>query len=87
LAAVGEVERACELAEDTLNRERRVLGPDHPHTLDTAANLAEDLAGLGEIQAARRLAEDTLIRRRRVLGNDHRATMTLAMFIANLRQP
>jgi hypothetical protein len=35
---------ARELDEDTLARKRRVLGEDHPSTLTTASNLANDLA-------------------------------------------
>jgi hypothetical protein len=31
------------LDEDTLTRERRVLGDDHPNTLGSASNLARDL--------------------------------------------
>ena len=52
-------------------RRRRVLGADHPDTLGSANNLAEDLRRLGEYQAARELDEDTLAHRRRVLGDDH----------------
>ena len=56
------------LAEDTLARCRRVLGEDHPETLNAATNLAADLRTLGEARAARELDEDTLTRRRRVLA-------------------
>jgi hypothetical protein len=31
------------LDQDTLDRRRRVLGPDHPDTVDSAHNLAIDL--------------------------------------------
>ena len=52
---------------------RRVLGDDHPDTLTSANNLANDLRALGDVQAARDLDQDTLDRRRRVLGDDHPA--------------
>jgi hypothetical protein len=31
-----------------LERRRQVLGEDHPHTLSSASNLADDLRTLGE---------------------------------------
>lgn len=57
LRKLGQVEASRELNEDTLGRRRRVLGPDHPHTLDTANNLAVGLRELGEHAEARRLQE------------------------------
>ena len=37
-----------DLNRDTLDRRRRILGHDHPDTLNSAANLATDLRELGE---------------------------------------
>jgi hypothetical protein len=82
LAELGELQAARELCEDTLARRRRVLGEDHPDTLNSANNLAVDLRGLGEYQAARELDEDTLARRRRVLGEDHPDTLNSANNLA-----
>jgi Tetratricopeptide repeat len=65
-----------------LDRRRRVLGDDHPDTLPSANNLADDLRRLGEVQAARDLDQDTLDRRRRVLGDDHPDTLTSANNLA-----
>ena len=45
-----------------MTRLRRVLGVDHPDTLDAAANLAARLAWLGKHAQACALAEDTLTR-------------------------
>ena len=59
-----------------------MLGDDHPHTLNSAGNLAVDLSNLGEHQAARELDEDTLARRRRVLGDDHPDTLNSANNLA-----
>ncbi|MDX8034233.1 FxSxx-COOH system tetratricopeptide repeat protein [Lentzea sp. BCCO 10_0856] len=87
LSALGEYQAARELDEDTLNRQRRVLGDDHPNTLISANNLAINLRGLGEYQAARELDEDTLNRRRRVLGENHPDTLSSANNLAiNLRK-
>jgi hypothetical protein len=73
---------ARDLDQDTLDRYRRVLGDDHPDTLRTASNLANDLADLGEVQAARDLDQDTLDRYRRVLGDDHPDTLRTASNLA-----
>ncbi len=40
LLALGEVEAARQLSEDTLVRARHVFGEDHPHTRKAADNLA-----------------------------------------------
>jgi hypothetical protein len=74
---VGEAERVRALAEDTLQRCRRVLGPDHTTTLLTAAALTGVLTQLGEAEAARALGEDTLQRCHRVLGPAHPITLYL----------
>ena len=59
-------------------RRQRLLGEDHPDTLESAHNLAADLRELGELTAARDLDRDTLERRRRVLGQDHPDTLSSA---------
>ena len=81
LRALGEVQAARDLDQDTLDRRRRVLGEDHPDTLFRAC-LAADLRALGEVQAARDLDQDTLDRRRRVLGEDHPDTLDSASHLA-----
>jgi len=48
LYELGEERAARDLDQDTLDRRRRVLGEDHPHTLRSASNLALDLRELGE---------------------------------------
>ena len=68
---LGELQAARDLAADTLERRRRVLGEDHPTTLNSAQLLVNCLHDLGELQAARDLAEDTLDRRRRIQGKQH----------------
>jgi hypothetical protein len=49
----GQYEGARQLAEDTLTRQRRVLGDNHPDTLRSARNLAIALANLSEHDQAR----------------------------------
>ena len=47
LRALGEVQAAHDLNQDTLTRRRRVLGDDHPSTLASANSLAADLRARG----------------------------------------
>jgi Tetratricopeptide repeat len=53
LGEMGCYAEARELDEDSLSRERRLRGEDHPDTLTSAGNLANDLRELGEFEAAR----------------------------------
>jgi hypothetical protein len=48
LRALGQVQAARDLDQDTLDRRRRILGEDHPATLTSADNLAADLRAPGE---------------------------------------
>ena len=82
LRNVGEVQASRDLAQDTLDRRRRVLGEDHRETLYSANNLGATLRALGEVQAAHDLDQDTLDRKRRVLGEDHPSTLTSANNLA-----
>jgi hypothetical protein len=70
------------LDEDTYARRRRVLGDDHPNTVNSASSLAIDLRGLGEFDRARQLDENAYARRRRLLGDDHPATLLSATNLA-----
>jgi tetratricopeptide (TPR) repeat protein len=54
----------------------RLLGPEHPATLTSMNNLAENLRAMGGHPAARALEEQVLEARRRVLGPKHPATLT-----------
>lgn len=62
------------LIQDTLARQRRVLGEDDLRTLGSMHNLAEVLVRTGDLQTARELHEEVLVRRQRLLGSDHRIT-------------
>ncbi|HEY4603419.1 MAG TPA: tetratricopeptide repeat protein, partial [Blastococcus sp.] len=63
---------------DTLQRCRRILGPDHPITLGSGTALTLALFQLGEAEPARALGEDTVRRCGRVFGADHRLTRMAA---------
>ncbi|MFD6726017.1 tetratricopeptide repeat protein, partial [Streptomyces sp. NPDC060131] len=77
--AGGEARR---MDEDTLERRRRILGEEHPDTLDSAHSLAVTLHALGQPTDAHRMHEDTLDRRRRTLGEDHPDTLDSAHSLA-----
>jgi hypothetical protein len=79
---LGNYQRARDLDEDNLVRNRRLYGDDHPDTLRSAINLAIDLRELGEFGKARDLDEDSLARARRVLGDDHPITFLSANSLA-----
>jgi len=74
----GRYHEARRLGEDTLTRQQRVLGKDHPDSLLSANYLAPALAELGEYKQAQQLIQDTLERRQRVFGDDHPDTLGVA---------
>ncbi|MFD0468124.1 tetratricopeptide repeat protein [Nonomuraea thailandensis] len=59
-AALGELDEACELGQDTLRRAQKVLGDSHPMTLGCAANLAADLCAIGRKDEGTSLLERTM---------------------------
>ena len=75
---LGEYAAARALDEDILARRRRVLGDDHPDTLDSAVNLSHDLTALGADVEARDLDREIFERRQRLLGEDHPGTLIAA---------
>jgi hypothetical protein len=54
---------------------QRLVGDDHPATLNSINNLAETLRAAGDLHAARDLHQQTLDTRRRLLGPDHPDTL------------
>jgi hypothetical protein len=64
------------LDEATLDEQRNLLGPQHPHTLMTAGGLAADLRALGQYEDARRQDEQTYAAWALHFGDDHPRTMT-----------
>jgi hypothetical protein len=73
MGGLGEAQAACDLAQDTLDRRRRVLGEDHLDTLISVNNLGIALRALGQLQAARDLHQDCLEHDLRFLGENHPA--------------
>jgi non-specific serine/threonine protein kinase/serine/threonine-protein kinase len=64
----GHYAEAEKLYRETLDVERRVLGPEHPRTLWLMNNLANVLTDEGRYAEAEKLFRKTLDIRRRVLG-------------------
>jgi hypothetical protein len=58
------------------------LGDNHPDTLTSANNLANNLRALGQHEQARDLNQDNLERRRRTVGDDHPDTLMSASNLA-----
>jgi hypothetical protein len=63
------------LDEETLRVTERVLGTEHPGTLQNRSNLAFDYRALGRYQEMVKLDEETLRIRERVLGTEHPGTL------------
>jgi hypothetical protein len=59
-----------------------VLGPEHPDTLNSAANLASSLCGQAKHAEAERMFREVLTVRKRVLGPEHPDTLTTARGLA-----
>jgi tetratricopeptide (TPR) repeat protein len=68
----GRYAQAEELFNQTLEIDRRVLGPDHPETLRCMYDLAEAYHQQGKYAQAETLFNQTLEIRRRVLGPHQR---------------
>ena len=59
------------MERELLDLQRRVLGPEHPRTLDTMGNLACSLADQGKHAEAEQVERQLLDMRRRVQGAEH----------------
>ena len=55
---------------------QRVLGPEHPHTLNSMDILSSQLADLGQHEAAVSMGQQALAAHQRVLGPEHPDTLT-----------
>jgi tetratricopeptide (TPR) repeat protein len=82
----GQYRQALALEEQALAARRRVLGEDHPDTLDAINNLGQTRRDLGDLDGARELHEQGLAGCRRVLGEDHPDTLTSMNNLAAIRR-
>lgn len=75
LSAVGDGNRAVELAESIRHECETLLGPEHPDTLAASDNLVIAYVAARRSAEGIPLAEDVLTTRERVLGDDHQDTL------------
>jgi pentatricopeptide repeat protein len=80
---LGLYPRAQSLKQQSLEIRRRVLGPEHPDTLQSMNSLAVGLYLEGHYAEAEKLNRDTLDIRRRVLGPEHPDTLKSMNNLAN----
>jgi eukaryotic-like serine/threonine-protein kinase len=73
-AARDQFAEARRALEQSLAEQRRLLGPDHPETIESLLQLGLLLDEMGEAEGARRLLEEALDRGRRVFGEEHEKT-------------
>jgi hypothetical protein len=72
----GKLEEAERYRREALDRRRRVLGNDHPDTLEAMLSLGKVRADQGQLDEAERLLRESADGRRRVLGNQHADTLS-----------
>jgi len=76
LIGQGLWDQAEELEVQALETRKRVLGPEHPDTLISMANLASTYRNQGRWDHAEELEIQALETRKRVLGSEHPDTLT-----------
>ncbi|MFF5082058.1 FxSxx-COOH system tetratricopeptide repeat protein [Actinoplanes sp. NPDC000266] len=71
LSFLGLLKESHALDAEVLERQRELLGNDHPHTLMTAGGLARDLRGLGQYSEALALDATTFAAWKKNFGEVH----------------
>jgi tetratricopeptide (TPR) repeat protein len=82
--AVGDLQGADELLDDTLRRYSSVFSSDHPYALACAVNLSIVRRRLGNASAARAALERATEKFREQLGSDHHYTLIGRLNLANV---
>jgi serine/threonine-protein kinase len=78
----GQYVEARKSLDAALDEQRRLLGADHPETLESMQALAELAALLGEDERARALLEESLRRHTQVFGDRHERTARVLRALA-----
>jgi serine/threonine protein kinase/tetratricopeptide (TPR) repeat protein len=73
---LGLLKEAEPLQERTLSTRRRLLGDDHPSTIESMINSGALLLDSGKLPEAERVTKEALQTSKRVLGDDHPQTIT-----------
>jgi uncharacterized low-complexity protein len=83
LASQGRCGEAKTMYRETLAVQQRVLGPEHPDTLNTATSLAIAVFTQGKYGESEAMYRETLAVQQRVLGSEHPSTLNTANFLAD----
>ena len=70
LGAQGKLEEAGVMQTEVLEKKRRILGEEHPHTISTTNSLATTLGGKWKHEEAR-MMQEVLGKRRTILEGQH----------------
>jgi serine/threonine protein kinase/tetratricopeptide (TPR) repeat protein len=81
---LGLDDAALALQTSALATRRRILGDDHPVTLESLSNLAAVVQSQGRLADAERTFRDCLQRCRRALGDEHPLTLSATNNLGNL---
>ena len=84
LFGLGQYAQAVTILERAVATQEKLLGPDHPETLQSRNNLAACYHVAGQWQRALPLLEQTLPRLEAVLGPDHTDTLSAMNNLADL---
>ncbi|KAJ7801468.1 hypothetical protein B0H14DRAFT_2322331, partial [Mycena olivaceomarginata] len=74
--ALGEYQKATELEVIVLQKQKLLLGDNHPDTLCTMGNLASTYLALGEYQKATELKVIVLEKQKQLLGDNDPDTIS-----------
>jgi hypothetical protein len=74
--------KAEQINREVLAVEKRVLGPEHPSTLTSAANLAASLMYQGKHAEAEQIHREVLAAGKLVLGSEHPETLASSANLA-----
>jgi serine/threonine protein kinase/Tfp pilus assembly protein PilF len=82
----GRLGPAREALDEALTAQRRLLGPDHPDSLESLLALGAALRDEGERTRSRQLLEEALARHRRAYGEVHEKTAEALFALSSLEE-
>ncbi|KAJ7240670.1 hypothetical protein C8J57DRAFT_1562065 [Mycena rebaudengoi] len=80
---LGQLEKATELETSALEKQRELLGEDHPDTLCSMCNLAGTYTDLGQFTKAEAIELKVLEKRKQLLGVDSPDTLHISARLAS----
>ncbi|EXK81073.1 hypothetical protein FOQG_14415 [Fusarium oxysporum f. sp. raphani 54005] len=84
LDKMGDYEEAEKMHRETLEVREKVLGKEHPSTLDSMNNLALVLGNMGEYEEAEKMHREEWKLTEKVLGKEHPSTLDSMNNLANV---